>query len=261
MDPPEAPASTPPPLPGTKPRPWGFWMTLLLSAVLYGVFTIAQVPVVIFMIVSWAISNGGADPTEYVESLPSDGFFLSLATSVAAPVCVAATWLLVRLRKGIGIRDYLALQPVRWSRLIGWLLLTAACAFAMDYVRTSLGDPAVPEPMLAWYKSARVLPLLWFAIVVAAPVFEEAVFRGFMYRGLAASRAGTGGAVLITALLWAALHLGQYDLLATASVLVLGLLMGIARAKTGSLYVPLAMHVLNNAVATVQISYTIAQSS
>lgn len=53
--------------------------------------------------------------------------------------------------------------------------------------------------------TAGFLPLLIFVVVVIAPLTEEVVFRGFMYRGLA-DRWGAAPAVLITAGLWALAH-------------------------------------------------------
>ena len=53
------------------------------------------------------------------------------------------------------------------------------------------------------------------------------------------------GAVVVTSVLWALLHL-QYDVYGIFTILLVGLLLGAARIRTRSLVVPLALHALNN---------------
>jgi membrane protease YdiL (CAAX protease family) len=79
--------------------------------------------------------------------------------------------------------------------------------------------------------TARFRPLLWFAIIVMAPLFEESLFRGFLIAGMQRSRIG---AILITAALWSLIHL-QYEAFYLVYIFIGGILLGIARVKTGSL--------------------------
>ena len=48
------------------------------------------------------------------------------------------------------------------------------------------------------------LPGLLFAMVVLAPVGEETLFRGFLYAGIAASRAGPVVAIIVSSVAFAA---------------------------------------------------------
>jgi hypothetical protein len=57
--------------------------------------------------------------------------------------------------------------------------------------------------------------------------------------------------VLVTAGLWALMHI-QYDAYGIATIFCLGVLLGFARARTGSLLVPLALHSVANLVATLE---------
>ena len=52
---------------------------------------------------------------------------------------------------------------------------------------------------------------------------------------------------------WAAVHL-QYNWYEVAQLFILGLLLGAAKIKTQSLYIPLAMHSLNNLTAMVMLA-------
>ena len=133
--------------------------------------------------------------------------------------------------------------------------LTAATAFALvlasDALTTILGRPLVPDVMVQTYRTAGILPVYWLALVVAAPLFEEVLFRGFLLEGLRHSRLGPVGAVVLTSLAWVAVHqqYGPYEL---ATIFVVGLVLGTARVTSGSLYPSLLIHAGFNLVATIQ---------
>ncbi len=81
--------------------------------------------------------------------------------------------------------------------------------------------------------------------VVLMPLFEELLFRGFLYRGLADSRLGVAGAISIAAVLWAVLHFDR-TLAGIALIFAMGLLYGWVRHKTDSLVLPIAFHMFYN---------------
>jgi len=105
--------------------------------------------------------------------------------------------------------------------------------------------------MSAAYATATPVWTIWVAFVLAAPLFEEIFFRGFLFKGLESSFMGPIGAVFATAGLWAVIHI-QYDAYEIATILCLGLLLGAARVFTGSLLVPLGLHAFANLVATTE---------
>ncbi|NNJ86844.1 MAG: CPBP family intramembrane metalloprotease [Akkermansiaceae bacterium] len=45
----------------------------------------------------------------------------------------------------------------------------------------------------------------------------------------------------------------QYDIVVLSWLFILGLLIGYARHRTGSIWVPIAMHAFNNAMASLEI--------
>jgi membrane protease YdiL (CAAX protease family) len=105
----------------------------------------------------------------------------------------------------------MALKPVPLRTMVGWLGFILAFAGASDGLTYLSGRPIVPEFMTQAYRSAYCVPLLWATLLVAAPLLEESLFRGFMIRGIRYSRLGAVGAVLITSAGWSILHT-QYDL-------------------------------------------------
>ena len=120
-----------------------------------------------------------------------------------------------------------------------------------DQVTTSLGRPIVPDVMVEMYRTAYVIPLFWFALVIGAPLFEEVFFRGFLFEGFSRSRLGIPGTVVLTTLIWTIIHI-QYDVYELSLVFTLGIFLAIARVRTRSLYVCLTLHAVMNLIATIQ---------
>jgi len=67
------------------------------------------------------------------------------------------------------------------------------------------------------------------------------------------SRIGVVGAIGLTAFFWAILHV-QYGVYEIATIFLLGIVLGIMRFKTGSLWSPLLMHAFFNLIATLQVA-------
>ena len=159
-------------------------------------------------------------------------------------ICVAAILLIV-LIKGHALRHYFCFYPVRAGAVVTWMVILAAFVILAEGAAGFFGIDFGADSMAQLYKATDSLWLFWAAAVLAAPLFEEVMFRGFLFRGFEASFLGTGGTVLLTALLWAAMHL-QYNLYGMGFIAATGILFGIARAKTGSLIVPMALHAALN---------------
>ncbi len=98
------------------------------------------------------------------------------------------------------------------------------------------------------------------AIVFAAPLTEEIAFRGFLYRGWAASPLGPAGTIVLTSAIWAVMHL-QYETFYLVQIFGLGLVFGWLRWRSGSTLLPLLLHVLVNFIALLQTAVVIALRS
>jgi len=235
-----------------RPRPWGLWATIGLSMLIGAAFLGVQVPVAIAYIAIAKMVNPAAKLEEIAAGAETNGLLLAVAAWAVVPVCVGLSALFARLRRPWSVRDYLGLTRVSPGRLGAWLLATIALTTLADLLTYVLGREVVPQAMTDAYRTAGWPPLLWSALVVAAPLAEETFFRGFVFRGLQASWIGTFGAIALTALCWAGMHL-QYDLYQIGHIFVGGILLGLARAHTGSTYTPLAMHALWNLIATIEV--------
>jgi membrane protease YdiL (CAAX protease family) len=89
--------------------------------------------------------------------------------------------------------------------------------------------------------------------IVAAPLLEEIVFRGFMFDELRALGVKLPATVALTAVAFLGLHLpgwvatGSLSLSGAANVLVFGLLCGALRTVSASLWSVVLLHFVNNA--------------
>ena len=119
-----------------------------------------------------------------------------------------------------------------------------------DALASALGRP-MSEFMVGIARTYRSAALLSVALIVAAPAFEEICFRGFLYAGMKRCWLGSAGAIVLTSLVWASIHI-QYDLFDIGVIFVSGLLLGVVRWRTKSLWPCLALHAAWNAVATTQ---------
>ena len=238
----------------TPPRPAAFWSPWATTG--WGVF-VAVVFVLVQMAVMalWAAIRLSAepdlDPRALLESSGQDGGLFALSTLATSIICSALLWLIVRLKRGADPQTALALVPPLRSQIGFWLAITAGLIVISDTLTIQLGKPIVPEFMTDVFRASSSPALLGFAIIFGAPIFEELFFRGFLLEGLRRGPTGEVGAVVICSACWAAVHL-QYGVYEITSIFVFGLVLGAARIKSGSLWVPIAMHILANLVATLE---------
>jgi len=236
--------------PSTIPpkRIWGFWPTVGFSAVIFIAYSAAQflVSLVAFIL---QISSG-ASIQQGLENLIVNGLTLSLATIVSAAVGLLLVIVFIRVRGGISSADYLGIYPLKLKTIMWLVLLFIAMLATVLVVSSYLGNDGSADFNTELYRHSGPLPLFVLAIVFAAPLFEEVFFRGFLFVGMRASRIGPVATIIITSALWAMLHL-QYNIFGIVQIFVMGIILGIVRHRTDSLWSPLLIHILWNGAAVV----------
>jgi membrane protease YdiL (CAAX protease family) len=231
------------------PSPWEPMVTLLLGGGIFGVYTLVQVVVFFASLFFLPPQEPGR----------VSGLQFSLATLISCPVGIALVAAVARsLRGELSVREYLGLRGARPAAVAVSLLSLGSFMALYDLTTRWLRRPTVPDFMVEAYTSARFLPLLYLAVVVAAPLFEELLFRGFLLPGLLRSRLGVTGGILVSSLVFAIPHL-QYDLYDMSWVFVLGALLAVVRWQTGSLWLVFGLHALNNLLATLETARLLAQ--
>ncbi|MBO4633997.1 MAG: CPBP family intramembrane metalloprotease [Bacteroidales bacterium] len=82
---------------------------------------------------------------------------------------------------------------------------------------------------------------------IFAPIFEEWLCRGMVLRGLL-TKMKPGWAIVVSALFFALIHMNPWQAL---NAFILGLVMGYIYFKTGSLWLTMLVHFVNNGFAVV----------
>jgi len=133
-----------------------------------------------------------------------------------------------------GIKHYLIVLPV--------IILAG---FVVDFILRIFG--IVPEQQDILNKilnedSLGVLTFMFFFGMLAAPVVEEILFRGFLQSAVRTAF-GRLKAILISGFLFALVHLNAHVFL---QIFILGLLLAYLFEKTESLVAPITVHICHN---------------
>ena len=127
--------------------------------------------------------------------------------------------------------------------------------FAMADPSLTLSGGASREDVSNVDEFAMSGAALWSVILltlVAAPLAEEILFRGWMLPMMIARGVPVLFAIVISALAFGLLHIAQ-GLLVMTSTFLLGIALGVARVATGRVAAPLLGHAANNAFAVFAV--------
>lgn len=236
------------PYPTAEAKPWGLLATCGLAAIVWYTLELLQAA----MGYSLGQVLTGFKLIDPGESLQAISF--ALITCFTTVLCGALVFAAAALKIEMLPRDYLALGPVPAALTARWLIAMAVIVLQADLVLYLVKGELLPAQWVEVYRSVNSPVLFWFALVVATPIFEELLFRGFIFAGIRASWLGDVGAVLITAIAWTAIH-QEYDPLEFVLIFIVGVVLGIARLRTGSVLVTIAMHMLHNLISAGEIAW------
>ncbi|WP_036025568.1 CPBP family intramembrane glutamic endopeptidase [Bradyrhizobium yuanmingense] len=239
-----------PPLTATPaaPRVWKFWGTALWGLFIFVAMFVGQIGAVLLLAAQRGLPMDLA-PLQVVGREPQT---LALSVIMGLPATLAAVWLAIRIKKASFI-DYLALHWPSWKQLLFGAVGLILIVLLWETMSRALGREATPGFMTDLLKTGRdkgAALLLLAAFAVAAPMSEEVLARGFLYRGWSASFLRAPGAILMSSLVWTIVHL-QYDMYFLAEVFAIGLWFGYMRYRSGSLWLTIVLHALNNLTAVV----------
>ncbi len=159
---------------------------------------------------------------------------------------------------GAGLFAYMASLPV----LAAVLLLTLGVMAFYQYVTKAVGRE--PEPIdneivkIIAEGNGLVLFMFFLLATIWAPVVEEGVFRGALYRHLRA-RWVVPGAAVVSAVAFGAMH--GYAVFLLLPVITLGTLFALLREWRGSMIAGMTVHAVHNGVllAMVITLFTLAK--
>jgi membrane protease YdiL (CAAX protease family) len=190
-----------------------------------------------------ALTAAGFDPLR----VGYDGTAVAISLLVANPVQVVTLVLAARLI-GEDTFAYFGLDVPRWRDVTIAVAGFAVVIVLADVLTVAFGRDLVPPFQLEVHRSAQAsgtLSWLWFAVVVVAPVGEELLFRGFLFRGFVREPRDVLPGILVIALIWSLLHI-EYDWFGIGVVFVVGVLFGYVRHYSGSTTLVILLHMLLN---------------
>jgi len=167
------------------------------------------------------------------------------------------------------VEGYLKLNPVTNVRfyIIGVVVLFTTLPFInwLIDLNNNIDLPSYMETVETWFRQMEEeamrlneaflnttklggLIVNLFMIALLASVGEELIFRGILVRIFVEWTKNVHLGVVISAILFSALHLQFYGFLPR---FVLGLVLGYLFIRSGTLWVPILVHFVNNAMAVV----------
>ena len=134
-----------------------------------------------------------------------------------------------------------------------WVVpLGLVVVYALSIAHDLIVNPKQQAIVSEFPHSAFGAAMFILVAVVMAPLFEEIVFRGFLFRGFANSWGWVWGA-LASAAIFGAAHL-QLDVFLPLAAL--GFVLAWAYHRTGSLWTCITMHALFNLIAVAAWAFT-----
>jgi uncharacterized protein len=228
------------------------WALLALLA-----WLAADAVVVFAFLLRWVALNPGAQLD--LDKISHDGRLLALAAIVGTMAQCGVAILAIR-RARWPVAAYLGLDRKPHAREVVFCLACVALILvASDLLSWLLGRELLPSFEVKVYESVRdpgAIALALTAVAIAAPIGEEIMFRGFLFRGWAASPLGVAGTIVLTSVTWAAMHT-QYDWFEIVQIFCLGLLFGWVRWRSGSIALTMLMHAVTNVAATIETAVII----
>lgn len=190
--------------------------------------------------------------------VPFQGVNFALLNTILA-ACIYGLSLLIVIgvpwlaRKHSTNREELGLQRLpNWADIglapLGfalYFLLTAGILYVVTLVFPAFDSNQMQETGFGNLYQRYEYILAFITLVVAAPVAEEILFRGYLYGKLRKS-APIWLASLITSLLFGAVH-GQWNV--AVDVFALSLVLCALREVTGSIWAGVLLHMMKNGVA------------
>jgi membrane protease YdiL (CAAX protease family) len=249
-------AAAAPALPALKmPRTWKFFGTALWGVAAFVAMSVGQ-------LITILVAAGLYAPElseESIKTFTQHGAVVAGSVLVGLPAALLVLWLATRLA-GRSFRSYLALRWPSPKEIAVALAASAVLLVVLDGIAWLAGYPLSPDFALVSMRTARDSGLVWLVMLgfcVGAPIAEEFIFRGFVFRGWSTTFLGPVGAIVLTAALFAIIHV-QYEWFYIAGIFLIGVLFGYLRHRSGSTWLTVITHAFYNLMAGLQALWVIS---
>jgi len=186
-------------------------------------------------------------------------FMMPATASLVSMLVPIITLMLACRRSGSNVLAYLGLDIPRWKHVAITVAGLAVWVVFLDALFLALGHDLVAPNMLEIYRSARAdgsLIWWWLTIVVATPIGEELLFRGFVFPSFVDNQRDAIPNIVLISIVWSLGHF-QYDWLGITSIFVVGVLLGLVRWRTGSTTLTILLHMLNNLESWIETAFAL----
>ena len=227
----------------TFPNPFNPWWAVILVLLVFNFLPLPFYLILESIGGDWLMQN----PVEVeILSVPTPMYPVldNLNSVIAAPLIV---WFLYwRMQKrNLNLSRELGLQSVT-AQIAGLSVILYGIFAVIEHFYGIYFDVQMPEAFLQFILSTPTW-LALLSLVVAAPIMEEFIFRGFLFSQLRNTRLGGWGAIITTSFLWTVIHF-QYETMILYVLFILGIFLGYLRYKYNSLYLVIGIHALNNMI-------------
>lgn len=151
------------------------------------------------------------------------------------------------LREGINLKLNLGKVPLFVFVLL--LFITPALSTILELFVSLIPMPDYVEELFA--ETFKFNSFTFVAAVIAAPLFEEILCRGIIFKGLL-QHYSPSRAMFHSALIFAVLHLNPWQAI---PAFILGMLMAWSYFKTNSILVPIFIHLVNNGLSFTMLAF------
>jgi len=223
---------------------WGLSSTLTITVLVFLIFSLLQTLVLVLC---------SSDLINYEDVAYMHLGVISTISSIFASIVLI---LFIRL-KNRDIKEYLNLYFPPINTTILFLLISFFVMSLMECFSNLYPSIFDTDFVIESYRQAKSLPIFYLGVVFFGPIFEEFLFRGFLFKGLQKSIIGGHGAVFVSAILFSIVHVqyGIYILL--FMMFPIAVLLGYARLKSGSLLLPILIHMINNLATCLLVHFEI----
>jgi membrane protease YdiL (CAAX protease family) len=227
----------------TFPNPFNPWWAVILVLLVFNFLPLPFYLILESIGGDWLMQN----PVEVeILSFPTPMYPVldNLNSVIAAPLIV---WFLYwRMQKrNLNLSRELGLQSVT-AQIAGLSVILYGIFAVIEHFYGIYFDVQMPEAFIQFILSTPTW-LALLSMVVAAPIMEEFIFRGFLFSQLRNTRLGGWGAIITTSFLWTVIHF-QYETMILYVLFILGIFLGYLRYKYNSLYLVIGIHALNNMI-------------
>ena len=238
------------------PRTWKFFGTALWGGLAFVAMSVGQIAAAVIAIGLFA--NGDASEAN-LRAIAEHGATVAASVLLGLPAALLVLWLAIRLA-GRSFAAYLALRWPKTKEIAFALAASTVLLVTLDVVANLAGYPLSPDFALASMRSARDSGLIWLVMLgfcIGAPIAEEFIFRGFVFRGWSATFLGPVGAIALSSALFAVIH-QQYEWFYIGGIFAIGALFGYLRHRSGSTWLTVIAHAFYNLMAALQALWFIS---